>query len=102
LTVSTVAGDTFVQLGEFIATDNVLVCKPKRSFRITTLFFLALMLNYQKWRYFYGRQCYINKFLRVNLQLPISEPTVIDEDVIETIVKQTTYWNEVERYFTKQ
>jgi hypothetical protein len=48
ITVSTVGGDAFVQLDDFIATDNVIVCRPKKPLRITTLFFLAFTLNQQK------------------------------------------------------
>ncbi len=61
ITVSTVGGDAFVQLDEYIATDNVVILKPKTALKITTLFFIAFILNFQKWRYSYGRQCYRGK-----------------------------------------
>jgi hypothetical protein len=99
ITVSTVGGDSFVQLDHFIVTDNVLVCIPKRQFRITTLFFITFALNYQKWRYSYGRQCYKTKLERVNIYLPVNGNHEIDEDVIERIVKQTSYWEHIQRRF---
>ena len=99
LTVSTVAGDAFVQVEDFIATDNVIVCKPKSPFRISTLFFLAFLLNHQKWRYFYGRQCYITKFSKIKVQVPVANDGSIDEDSIGAVVRQTGYWREVEKRF---
>jgi hypothetical protein len=70
ITVSTVGGDAFVQLDSFIATDNVIICSPKKSIKSTTLIFLAFVLNHQKWRYSYGRQCYKAKFARTAIFLP--------------------------------
>ena len=44
ITVSTVGGDAFVQMENFIATDNILICLPKMPIQVTTLFFIAMML----------------------------------------------------------
>jgi hypothetical protein len=99
ITVSTVGGDAFVQLNDFIATDNVVVCTPKTTLRTTTLFFLAFMLNQQKWRYGYGRQCYQAKLERVNIDLPVKGEKQIDEAAIERIVKQSSYWPIVGKRF---
>ena len=99
ITVSTVGGDAFVQLDEFLATDNVIVCTPKTKLRITTIFFISFMLNYQKWRYSYGRQCYQAKLEKVNIYLPVKDNGDMDEDVIEIIVKQASYWPYVQRQF---
>lgn len=99
ITVSTVGGDAFVQLDDFIATDNVIVCAPKDALRFTTLFFIAFAINYQKWRYGYGRQCYESKLERVNIYLPVTSKNCIDEDAMEAIVKQTSYWPHVEKRF---
>lgn len=38
ITVSSLGGDAFVQLTEFIATDNVLLLNPKQPMRLATLF----------------------------------------------------------------
>lgn len=92
VTVSTTSGDAFVQIDNFIATDNVVICKPKRDFRITTLFFIQLMINKEKWRYSYGRQCYKTKFAKTNIFLPVKNKDDIDEDYIEKIVKNCYGW----------
>lgn len=99
ITVSTVGADAFVQLDEFIATDNVIVCAPKMPVRITTLYFMAFALNYQKWRYSYGRQCYMKKFGRIHIYLPVTADDQLDEEAMERIVTQTSYWAEVRARF---
>ena len=97
ITVSTVTGDAFVQLHDFIATDNVVICKPKQKFKLTTLFFIQYMLNSVKWRWSYGRQCYKAKFATTNIHLPILGGE-IDESYIESIIINTHYWNQIKNY----
>jgi len=96
ITVSTVGGDSFVQLKEFIATDNVVVCKPKFVLRPTSLVFITFMINQQKWRYSYGRQCYINKLAQLEFYLPTLSDGGLDEDTMESFVKQSPYWGYIE------
>jgi type I restriction enzyme M protein len=96
LTVSTVTGDAFVQLTDFVATDNVLICYPKKPLRLTTIFFIQLMINLQRWRFSYGRQPYRRIFSSINIPLPIKDRE-IDEDYIETVVKNSYGWGIVER-----
>lgn len=98
ITVSTVTGDAFVQLHEFICTDNVVICKPKFDFRITTLFFIQFMLNSVKWRWSYGRQCYKTKFATTKIHLPVVGDRNIDENYIKKLLSNTPYWNQIDRY----
>ena len=91
ITVSTVSGDAFVQVEHFIVTDNVIVCVPLFDMRTTTAYFLAAMINQQKWRYSYGRQCYKEKLSTLSIQVPWVDER-IDEDVIESVVKNQPYW----------
>lgn len=92
ITVSTVGGDAFVQMEDFIATDNILVLSPKKPLKIATLFFIAMMLNLQKWRYSYGRQCYKAKFSAVTIPLPVQGQDELDESYMESVATNTTYW----------
>ncbi len=92
ITVSTVTGEAFVQVVDFICTDNVIVCIPLRSYQPTTFYFVASIINQQKWRYSYGRQCYKKKLSRLNLNLPCSNGD-IDEETIGQIVKHRPYWS---------
>ena len=102
ITVSTVSGDAFVQLVDFIATDNVLICSPKAPFKITTLFFIAFMINKQKWRFSYGRQPYKRIFSKLNIFMPVTSGSdasryEIDENYIEVLLKNCYGWNVIER-----
>ncbi len=94
ITVSTVTGDAFVQQTPFIATDNVVMCIPKRPLRISTLLYIVTLLNKVKWRYSYGRQCYKTNLQKTVLSLPIINDDVIDENYIERIVTTLPYWDE--------
>jgi len=99
ITISTVGGDSFVQLNEFLATDNVIVCTPKNELRLTTMFFIVFVLNSQKWRYGYGRQCYKQKMEQINIPLPVNQEGQLDENVMESAVRSTAYWPHVEKRF---
>ncbi len=91
ITVSTVSGDAFVQAEQFIATDNVVVCIPKEQMQRTSSYFIAAMINSQKWRYGYGRQPYIGKLSALTIFLPWQEDR-IDEAAMEDIVRSQPYW----------
>ena len=92
ITVSTVSGDAFVQAEQFIATDNVVVCIPKEQMRRTSSYFIAAMINREKWRYGYGRQPYIGKLSALTIQLPWQEGRM-DEATMEDIVRMQPYWS---------
>jgi hypothetical protein len=93
ITVSTLGGDAFVHLDEFIATDNVMILLPVESMALTTRLFVALMLNQQKWRYSYGRQCYRAKFLAGDLWLPVQHGSgILDETFMRALVERGEYW----------
>ena len=91
ITVSTVTGDAFVQVAIFQATDNVIVCEPKKPMRPTSSYFIAAMINRQKWRYSYGRQPYKGKLSKLSISLPVVSGN-INEDIIKKIVEQNPYW----------
>ncbi|MDO8682476.1 MAG: hypothetical protein Q7N50_03225 [Armatimonadota bacterium] len=100
ITVSTVSGDAFVQLSEFVATDNVLILTPKALMNLATLFFVALMLNQQKWRYSYSRQPYRAKFTSTKIWMPMNKGAV-DQAAIETLTRTATYWSTICGYLSK-
>jgi len=93
ITVSTVTGDAFIQYKTFISTDNVVICIPKQALKLTTLIFIQYMLNRQKWRYSYGRQCYKTKFSKTKILLPVIGDKTLDENFMESVVSNKPYWN---------
>jgi hypothetical protein len=102
ITVSTVTGDAFLQDTPFIATDNVVMCIPKKPYRISTLTYIELLLNKVKWRYSYGRQCYKGNFQKTTIFLPVRSDGEIDEDYIEKIVSTRPYWREFKKPFANR
>ena len=95
ITISTVSGDAFVQVEPFIATDNVVVCIPKKPMAPASSYFLAATINSQKWRYGYGRQPYKGKLSGLSLRLPWRDGAM-DQAVMEKAVEQQPYWNFVD------
>ena len=102
ITVSTVTGDSFVQLDPFISTDNVVLLTPKREFRVTSLFFISLMINKEKWRWMYGRQCYKSKFSTTKILLPVDKSGKIDETIIEKFVIGQWGWDKISKYLNNK
>ena len=98
ITVSTTSGDAFVQLDEFIASDKVVLCKAKKPLRPSTLFFVAFMINHQKWRYSYGRSCFVRTLLLTTIELPALNDD-LDEDLMEKIVEKASYWPTMKERF---
>jgi len=102
VTVSTTSGDAFVQVHPFAATDNVVICTPRKSYSLETVFFLHLMINLAKWRYSYGRQCYKYKFAKTNIFVPLRTDSRIDETLIEKMIRSHPGWQVVKRFYTEQ
>lgn len=98
ITISTTSGDAFVQLHEFIATDNVVILKPIQALKETTLFFIASMINRERWRWSYGRQCYKTKLSKLDFFLPAKTNKTIDEDYIEKIIETSYGWGMIKKY----
>jgi len=102
ITVSTVTGGAFVQLKGFIATDNVVICIPRIPLKLTSLFFIQLMINQVKWRYSYGRQCYKTKFAQTKIYLPVDNNDTLDEEFMKRVIKNTSYWHIIQDYYLNQ
>ena len=97
ITVSTVSGDVFVQLEKFIATDNVVICTPKMVMEKETIFFAAVSLSLEKWRWSYGRQCYKNRFSKTEIFMPMRDGS-IDEPAIKEFIAEQWGWGYIERF----
>lgn len=75
----------------FAAKDDVAVCTPLRSLRVSTLFFIQVMMGRERWRYNYYRKCFMEKLRRQVIELPAIHGE-IDEDCIAMIVGRSRYW----------
>jgi len=83
----------------FVAKDNVIIGVPNRDFRFTTSLFFTTQLNGLRWRFSYGRKCYLNKIHKIKIFLPLRE-NKIDEDYIEYLFKTSPSWDVLRRIVT--
>lgn len=98
----TVASDgmpltSFFHYYPFVAKDNVLICKPNKEYKFTTLLFLTTQINSLRWRFSYGRKCYENKVHKIKIFLPFKRNGTLDEEYIEKLFKTTNSWGLLER-----
>jgi hypothetical protein len=98
ITVATTTGDAFVQLDDFICTDNIVILKPKVELTQEDLFFIASMITREKWRVSYGRQCYKTIFAKTNINLPVTPEGNLDKDYIKEVVSKAYHFNDVQVY----
>ncbi|MEM3074698.1 MAG: N-6 DNA methylase [Candidatus Pacearchaeota archaeon] len=82
---------SFYHFYPITAKDNVLLCKPNRNYRATTMLFITTQLNSLRWRFSYGRKCYENKAHKIKIYLPFKNGD-IDEDYIENLFKENESW----------
>lgn len=80
----------------FAAKDDVAICTPRKPLRLSTLFFIQVMINREKWRYSYYRKCYKEKLERVPVDLPMKNGQ-INEDLIEKLMKGNPHWDDLEQ-----
>jgi len=62
------------------------------------LLFFVTQLNELKWRFSYGRKCYLNKIHKINIYLPFNKES-IDENYIEYLFKTSPSWNTLKKVF---
>lgn len=102
----TVASDgtpltTFYQPQKFAAKDNVIIFHPPASMEITTIFYIIMEINRVRWRFSYGRKCYLNKIDKVEIMLPHTTDGKIDENYISNLMKSFLGWQIVEKIIYK-
>jgi SAM-dependent methyltransferase len=82
----------------FGAKDNVIIGIPTRDYKFTTLLFFTTQLNALRWRFSYGRKCYLNKIHKIKIFLPFRDGN-IDEDYIEYLFNTSPSWNTLRKLF---
>lgn len=92
---------TFYHYYTFAAKDNVMVCFAKEKLRFQTMLFIVMQLNRLRWRFSYGRKCYLNKKEKVKIYLPLKDDGKIDEDYIEYLVKKRRAWQTLLHLFPR-
>ncbi len=90
---------SFYHYYQFAAKDNVLICKPVKEYRFSTLLFFVTQINSLKWRFSYGRKCYENKVDQLKIFLPIDGTGEIDEEYLNSVFKKTGIWGSLKQLF---
>lgn len=90
---------SFFHYYPFVAKDNVIICHPNRKYRFATLLYITAQLNRLRWRFSYGRKCYLNKADKIKIFLPVNAEGSIDEDYIEFLSKQLPSWGLLKKLF---
>lgn len=100
ITISSTSGDAFLQLDDFISTDNVLILVPKQNFCIEELLFITIMLNLEKWRISYGRQGYKGLFAKTKIFLPVNIDNSLNIEYMKKIIKNAYHFDMVRKCLT--
>lgn len=90
---------SFFHYYPFTTKDNVLICKPIKEYKFTTLLFFSTQINSLKWRFSYGRKCYENKADKLKIFLPINNKGELDENYLEYVFKKSEKWDLLEKLF---
>ena len=75
----------------FATKDDVALCTPREPLAISTLLFIQIMMNRERWRYSYYRKCYLDKLRRFSIALPAKD-SHIDEASIAEAMATAPYW----------
>ena len=70
--------------------------------KLTSLFFIQLMLNDVKWRYSYGRQPYMTKFATTEIMLPVTADGELDEAYMAEVIENSPHWPLIEASLASQ
>ena len=84
---------------KFAAKDDVAVLIPKLALKPTTILFIQMMLNREKWRFSYGRKCFREKLTNMSIKLPVKEEK-LDEVSMATYIENTSYWDYIKTRIT--
>lgn len=71
----------------FAAKDNVMVGKPREGINLNTLLYAVASLNRERWRFSYGRKCYLNKKDKLTIPFPVNDQGAIDQSAIDRLMK---------------
>jgi len=90
---------SFYHYYQFTTKDNVLICKPLKEYKFSTLLFFVTQINSLKWRFSYGRKCYENKASKLKIFLPINNKGELDEEYLNSVFKKTEMWGVLKQLF---
>ncbi|MGI0102300.1 MAG: restriction endonuclease subunit S [Nitrosotalea sp.] len=96
ITVERVTGQAFVQLRDFATVpDDISVLIPKDpKIPLSFLFYIASLLNDEKWRYSYSRKLSPNRIQSLSVKIPMKNNKP-DYELIDNLMKNHYGWQEI-------
>lgn len=95
ITVERVSGNAFVQLEDFATVpDDIFVLQPKEELSLEEWFYLAIVLNQQKWRFDYSRKVTPERIKKLKIPIP-SKNNKTDIKLIKKAINQAYGWDKI-------
>lgn len=96
ITVERVSGNAFVQNEDFVtAPDDIFVLSPKTPLSLEILFYVAAMLNLQRWRFNYSRKFTPTRFNKLTIPIPLKDDDCINVNYIKGAVRSSYGWSTI-------
>lgn len=87
--------NSFYRGYKFCCDDNIIVLKNKEYMSKYSMMFISTIINYDKFRYSYGRQYRLEDFKNHKVKLPINEKQNIDYDFMDNYIKSLNFTSEL-------
>ena len=95
ITIERVSGTAFVQLEDFVTVpDDIFVLKPKKELSVEEFFYIAAMINRNRWKFNYSRKVTPTRFKKLRIPMSVKDSKSNPDEVIY-IVKSVYGWNKV-------
>ncbi len=104
----TIAGDgsfpltTYYHAEPIVSYDNVTILPLRYDLPLELIFFLASRLNRSRWRYSYGRKCYVKKVRELTVRLPVNGKGEPDVTMIQKMFSQMYGWKEIASFIGRR
>lgn len=88
--IYTTFGDSYYVKGEFTASDEISIFKNKRL-NIYNGLFISTVISKNKYKYYFGRKAFRNKFMNDFIALPVDKNGNLDWEFMENYIRSLPY-----------
>ena len=101
ITVERVSGTALIQIEDFVTVpDDISVLFPKDDeMPLSCMFYVASMINQQKWRFSYARKLTPTRLGKLEISLPFKNEKV-DYKIIDNLLQSLYGWDEIKKTIT--
>ncbi len=93
--IYTTFGDAYYIKGNFTASDEISIFKHKKL-NVYNGLFISTVISKNKYKYYFGRKAFQNKFIKDSIALPIDESGEPDWSFMEDYIKSLPYSKNLE------